>query len=316
MSIVLTVTTLALVFAAVPGFAQTLACGPGHLATIASDGSIVSGSKDAVRRAALDGAPLRVGWTLDFDNDAAADITHWSDATFVTEFEGEIFAQLPDIQRQQPVRGQKRVSLPGGRQRWSAVVGTTGRMEGHFDDGSTPTTTGVRSIWCLDPRAVSCAPQFRLVYRHDADGQPIEGTRQALLDAVRRGVPLRFAWGASIATAAGPVTVEHTAQPVFVSIMRGEHAFVQLPEHIAQASYAQPDGARFDVPSVMWRGLMGSDGTFDAVMVDRASGAEVRRLPQRAGIAWFAQLPGPGCESSAPLQLAVPGGVRSARPRP
>ena len=55
---------------------------------------------------------------------------------------------------------------------------------------------------------------------------------------------------------------------------------------------------------------MGSDGTFDAVFVDRATGQEVRRLPQRAGIAWFAEVPRPECEGQAPLTLAVPDGVR------
>lgn len=306
--------TFAITLAAAPVAAQV--CGVGHLATIAPDGSIVAGSKDAVRRAALDGRPLRVGWSLDFDSDAVADVSHWADAAFVTEFEGDVFAQVDDIQRQQPVRGQKRVLLPRGRQRWSAILGTTGRLEGHFDDGSEPSTTGVRSTWCLDPRAVSCVPRLQLVYRHDADGRPVEGSKQVLLDAVRSGAPLRFAWGAAIAAAGGTRTVEHSAAPVFVSIMRGEHVFVQLPEHIAQASYADPDLARFDVPKVMWRGLMGSDGTFDAVMVDRASGAEVRRLPQRAGIAWFAELPPAGCGTTAPLNLAVPGGVRLATPRP
>jgi len=99
-------------------------------------------------------------------------------------------------------------------------------------------------------------------------------------------------------------------EPVFVTIMKGEHVFAQLPEHIGQLSYSNPDQARFDKPSVMWRGMMGSDGTFDAVLVNRATGQEVRRLPQRAGIAWFAELPGPECPGQAPLTLAVPSGVQ------
>ncbi len=161
---------------------------------------------------------------------------------------------------------------------------------------------------CANSQPQACTPEWRLMYRHDADGRGITGDKKALLDAVRRGAPLRFAWGFS--ATAGAVSVEHSAEPVFVTIMQGEHVFVQLPEHIAQASYAQPEQARFDTPSVMWRGLMGSDGSFDAVYVDRATGKEVRRFPQRAGIAWFAQVPPDAC-AQPPLELAVPGGVRA-----
>jgi len=106
------------------------------------------------------------------------------------------------------------------------------------------------------------------------------------------------------------MAVEHVAEPVFLTIMKGEDVFVQLPEHIGPTSYSRPDGATFDRSAVMWRGLMSSNGTFDAVLVDRASGREVR-LPQRAGVAWFALLPRTGCDAQEPLTLAVPGGVRA-----
>jgi hypothetical protein len=294
--------------------AQT--CSIGHLVTVEADGFVSSGSKDALRSAVNAGTPVRVGWGHDTNGDKVLDVSHWSDGGFLTEFEGEVFAQIADIQRQQPVRNQARVSLPAGRQRWSGLIGTNGRLENHFDDGTEPTVARVRSTWCIDPRAISCAPQWRIVYRHDADGQPLAGSKDALLAAVRGGVPLRFAWGFTAAAARPPVSVEHVAEPVFVSVMRGEHVFVQLPEHIAQVSYLDPALARFDQTSVMWRGLMGTDGTFDAVMVDRATGKEVRRWPQRAGLSWLAELPPIGCPAQPPLEIAVPGGVRADAPRP
>lgn len=87
---------------------------------------------------------------------------------------------------------------------------------------------------------------------------------------------------------------------------------MQLAEHIAQTSYFDPAKGAFDSPSVMWRGLMGSTGSLDAVYVDRATGKEVRRLPQKAGIAWFALgSDEASCDGSA-LTLAVPGGVKRA----
>ena len=62
----------------------------------------------------------------------------------------------------------------------------------------------------------------------------------------------------------------------------------------------------------MWRGMMGTDGSFDAVFVDRANGKEVRRLPQRARIAWFAYAPEPLC-AGKPVKLAERDGVARGR---
>ena len=84
--------------------------------------------------------------------------------------------------------------------------------------------------------------------------------------------------------------------------------FVQLPEHIAQASYHDPAQAAFGKPGVMWRGMMGTNGSFDAVMVDRATGKETWRMPQRARIAWFAYAPDALC-AGMPMKLATRGGV-------
>jgi len=235
---------------------------PLHLVTIEPDGQAAEGSKETLRTAVRAGLPLRVGWSLSFDEDAEPEVRHWSDGGLLTEFEGEIFAQLDDIQAQGPRLG----------------------------------------------RAACALPSWRLVYQHDTSGAAIEGTKAALFDAVRRGYPIRFAWGAAAGTPEKPVSVEHAAEPVFISLMGESELFVQLPEHIAQASYNEPAKAAFGKPAVMWRGMMGTNGSFDAVMVDRASGKEVWRMPQRARIAWFAYAPEPLC-ARAPVKLAVRDGV-------
>jgi hypothetical protein len=292
----------------IPARAQAVTCA-GHLVTLAPDGSVVSGSKAALRDAVASGAPIRISWSLDPDGNERPDLTHWAEATFVSEWQGEIFAQIADIQRQAPRREPTRIDMTPGRQRWSGLIGTTGVLSGHFDDGSDPTETRVRTTWCL---AGCSPPSWRLMYHHDADGTPIAGSKARLFEAVRRGEPVRLAWGASITGPDGTASVEHAADPVFLTIMNGSELFVQLPEHIAQASYVEPGKATFDSPGVMWRGLMGTNGSFDAAWVDRATGREVRRLPQRARLAWFALgPPEPAC-TGTPLTLAVPGGVRRA----
>jgi hypothetical protein len=286
-------------------FTQTSVCA-GHLVTIGPDGATTRGSKDALRQAVHRGLAIRVGWSIDANGDGTPDLAHWADAGFLTDWQDEIFAQVSDMQRQTPRRDPPRVEMPATEQRWTGLLGTTGTLVGHFSDGSEAPSARVTTTWC----AASCpAPEWRLVYRHDGDGKPLEGSKDALFDAVRRGHPIRFAWGASLAAAAGGAAVEHAAEPVFVTITSGAELFAQLPEHVAQASYVDPAKARFDNASVMWRGLMGTDGTFDAVYVDRASGREVQRIRQRAGIAWFVLTPDPAC-AQPPVTLAVTGGVR------
>ena len=120
----------------------------GHLVTIEPNGAASGGSKDRLRAAVQHGLPIRVGWILG----PHGELTHWADATFLSVFEGEVFAQIPTIQQQTPVRGKARIELPKTGGRWTGLLGTDGRLEGHFDNGSEAPETRVRSIWCIDPR--------------------------------------------------------------------------------------------------------------------------------------------------------------------
>lgn len=294
----------------VPVRAQTLSCPAAfHLATIETDGTVSGGSFDALRQAYRSGRNLRVGWELDFDSDGSADVTHWADAPFLSEFDGVITAQVAQIERQVPRPGQARIDFREEPQRWSGLLSTDGTLLGRFSD-SAPRRDSVRAVWCLAAGAErpGCTDRWRLAYHHDTEGGRISGDKERLFDAVRRGRPIRFSWG-SQSPRDESVSVEHVAEPVFVTVTGGE-LFAQLPEHIAQQGYADPEAARFETASVMWRGLVGTNGTFDAVWVDRASGEEVRRVPQRARIAWYVHGPDPSCEEEAAVRLKVPGGVR------
>jgi hypothetical protein len=310
---------------------------------VEQDGRVSAGSKLRLRSAVQAGLPLRIGWSIDFDGDRKPDLSHWADAVFITEFEGEIFTQIGEIRRQTPKRGEGHIELNASAQRWTGSLGSNGFLEGAFDDDQNPTRLRVRANWCIDPRVPherlpasilagsgqqgeirsdlqkeasaalsSCALAWRLVYRHDADGQPLTGTKQALFEAIRRGAPIRLAWGTRVDRSGTTLSVEHSADPVFVTIVSNREVVVQLPEHIAQRSYVEVSGSVFESPDVMWRGLMRTDGTFDAVWVNRATGEEARRLPQRVGLTWLALLPSSGCSGQSPIELAVPGGVRRA----
>ncbi len=233
---------------------------------------------------------------------------HWHDAPFVTVFEGEVFTQVPMIHRQSPRRGKRHIELSPDLQHWNASLGSNGLMVGRFSDGSPPSDLRVAQTWCLAAAAACRAPVWRLIYRHDAAGKRMAGSKPALLAAIRRGDPVRLAWGADLPPAgAAARSVEHSADPVFVSIASGEEVYAQLAEHAVQKSYWERGKAAPEHPPALWRGVLGTDGSFDAMMVDAATGKLVRRLPQRAGIAWFAFSPDPACDERRPLDLATPG---------
>jgi hypothetical protein len=162
-------------------------------------------------------------------------------------------------------------------------------------------------------RTLDRTPVWQLVYRHDADGRRIAGDEAELIAAIRRGAPVRFAWGVTVVTGDGrAISVEHVAEPVFLTIVNESDVVVHLPEHIAQKAYGDMSGAVFDSAAVMWRGLMTTEGAFDAVWVNRATGEEIRRYAQRVGLSWFAFQAREPVAREPVLELAVPGGVRRA----
>jgi hypothetical protein len=133
-------------------FAQELDRCAGHLVTVEPGGAVSAGSKKALLSVIRSGLPIRIGWSLDVNNDGKPELVHWADAIFVTEFEGEVFAQIAAIQRQSPLRGKARIDLGDKSQHWTGLLGTNGVLEGRFDDDQPSTSVPVRMEWCIDSR--------------------------------------------------------------------------------------------------------------------------------------------------------------------
>lgn len=278
------------------------------------DRAPAAGSKAALIDAAQRGAPIRVGWELDFDADGAADLAHWADAAFLTLFESEVFAQVDAIHAQSLAPGEAGVTLRADPVAWRGLLSSNGALEGAYSDGAEFPDIAARIAWC---DATPPTPAWRLVYRNGVDGEPLAGSKQALFDAVRAGSPLQLGWGLARDIDGAAASVEHTITPVFVTILNSEHVLAQMPEHIAPRGYWDVDEAFFDDPSVMWRGLMTTEGDFDAVWSNRATGEVVARIPQRAVVSWYAQptIAAGAASPATPPSLAVPDGVILDRDR-
>ena len=123
-----------------------------RLIVVEQDGRVSAGSRETLRAAVEAGVPLRVGWSIGSTGDGKPVLSHWADAMFVTEFEGEVFAQVAEIRRQTPRRGERHVELSATPQRWTGSLGSNGFLEGAFDDDQKPTRVRVRVVMCADPR--------------------------------------------------------------------------------------------------------------------------------------------------------------------
>lgn len=117
-----------------------------------ADGKALAGSKQRVMEAASRGQRLRVGWAHDWtDTQGEHGLVHWADASFITLFEGEVFAQVPAIHRQKPLQGEARIALPAPYLQWHGLLSTNGRLTGHFSHDDPPHELPVEALWCNVP---------------------------------------------------------------------------------------------------------------------------------------------------------------------
>lgn len=267
------------------------------------DKQVSHGSKDALIAAVDRGEPIRVGWQFDFDEDGVSDLSHWADAAFLSIWEGEVFTQVDAVHTQTPMQGDRNIALRSPYAEWRGSLGSDGTLEGRYSDNAAfPSDMRSRITWCS---ALEGARSWALLYRNDTDGSNLAGSKAALFAAIRAGQPIQIAWGFKANREGGPLSVEHLIAPVFLSIVNESEVSAQLPEHIAQQHYADIEQAHFGDPAVMWRGLITTTGSFDAIWVNRATGETVRRYPQRAAFSWYA----PAAPDLSTPSLAVERGV-------
>lgn len=100
-------------------------------------GEVISGSISDLKDYVKNGNPIRVGWVLKFHNPKdgkSMDLEHWTDAGFVSLWNGHVFAQIKSIYQQGPsFESPPSIYLvnekPDG---WVAIIGTTGVMRQKF----------------------------------------------------------------------------------------------------------------------------------------------------------------------------------------
>ena len=102
-------------------------------------GNRISGSKDVLIEAVRSGKPVRVYF-------AGRTIEHAVEANFLSIFEGEVFAQLIEIQSQRPGRAPVRIEFRTAGEKRRAIIGTNGFVTAYID-GNEPNNRAGGSRW-------------------------------------------------------------------------------------------------------------------------------------------------------------------------
>jgi hypothetical protein len=148
--------------------------------------------------------------------------------------------------------------------------------------------------------------EWRLLYQHDTAGRLLEGKREHLINAMKRGSPVKVSWGVKLPN--GETCIEF-AEPIFTTMVNDTGLIVQFPLSYIQTSYMDAGTASFRLPPMGWRGIMTTNGRFDAFMYDLETGKVVRKLSQRANMSWYALAPDPAYDNRVIPELAKENGI-------
>lgn len=104
-------------------------------------GTIIQGSIEDLISKIQEGHTLRLGWSLDFNNDNTPDIEHWVEAEFITIMNGHVYNQVKTIHQQIPLPAN--VDLSSNGNTWQAIISTKGVMQHQYAFENPPKIGGV-----------------------------------------------------------------------------------------------------------------------------------------------------------------------------
>ena len=156
------------------------------------------------------------------------------------------------------------------------------------------TTALITSTLITPIHAASSHVSWQVAFHHDRDGKILSGSTKELISAIRRGCNLRIGWGAH-RRADPSQTIEHIATPVWVAVRNSDTVEVQLDDFLINLNVLgeppedHPRRERFGgtQKAVNWRANLKTDGSFNAVWYDAATGAFIERARQRHPMKWF-----------------------------
>lgn len=142
---------------------------------------------------------------------------------------------------------------------------------------------------CTDELQHASPHEWRLVYQNSLDGRPITGSVDELIGALKRGSPIRVAWGGVDGAEGSDDSWIEFVEPDFTTVIDDSAVVVQFPQSFIQTSYTDVGETYLQTdPPTVWRALMSTDGTYHQFHYDLRTGEITREMYARTEMSWFA----------------------------
>lgn len=126
-----------------------------------------------------------------------------------------------------------------------------------------------------------------LVYRNDASGNTVLGNKQELIEAVRKGFPVRIGFGIRRASDSTK-SVEHVTNASFLTISNGEEVFAQIAPIIGQNPELESDSLNITFrQNIEWSMIVGTNGFSDRLSTDKLADTIISHRTRPTEVSWF-----------------------------
>lgn len=143
------------------------------------------------------------------------------------------------------------------------------------------------TVGCTGSHDYARFQNWQLVYQNDFDGNPVSGSAEDLVNAMKKGSPIRVSWGGTETD--GTSWIEF-AEPVFTTVMNDTAVVVQFPLSFIQTHYTDPEKVFLQTdPPTGWRAIMSTTGNYHQFHYNLKTGTVTRIMYARTNMSWFVQ---------------------------
>ncbi len=128
---------------------------------------------------------------------------------------------------------------------------------------------------------------WELTYRNDGTGKSLFGNKEDLIDAIRKGYPVRIGFGGRRANDTTK-SVEHIVDVHFLTIANSKEVFGQIHPIIGQNPQLEKDTLSITFrENIEWTIMVGTNGFSDRLTTDRLNDTVLSHRSRPIDVSWF-----------------------------